>query len=50
MLNAEPHGEQTAAHRIIDFHEVFSLPRVFLEAFARFFMRVGLPTPVTPAW
>ena len=74
MLNAEPHGEQTTSHRIVDFiTKSFSLPRAFLErflaergvprlrllppyrehlsqAFARFFMRVGLPTPVAPAW
>lgn len=57
-------------HRVVDFHEVFSIPRSFLEefcrhraerrfrlrppyrehlsqAFARFFMRVGLPMPVS---
>jgi hypothetical protein len=57
----------------VDFHEVFTLPRAFLErqlaqrgqprlrllppyrehlsqAFARFFMRVGLPTPVNRSW
>jgi hypothetical protein len=56
--------------RVVDFHEIYTLPRVFLEsflqergkprlrllppyrehlsqAFARFFMRVGLPTAVT---
>lgn len=55
--------------RVVDFHEVYSVPRPFLEsllrqrgeprlqllspyrehlsqAFARFFMRIGLPTPV----
>ena len=60
-------------HRIVDFHEVFTLPREFLEsllaargrerprllspyrehlsqAFARYFMRVGLPVPVDVAW
>jgi hypothetical protein len=56
--------------RVVDFHEVFTLPRAFLEswlkqsgntrlrlrppyrehlsqAFARFFMRVGLPQPIS---
>lgn len=73
MLNSETHGEIATPHRIVDFHEVFTLPRAFLEkylsqrqqprlrllppyrehlsqAFARFFMRVGLPTPVSAVW
>jgi hypothetical protein len=60
-------------HRIVDFHEVFTVPREFLEsllaarvrdrprllspyrehlsqAFARYFMRVGLPVPVDIVW
>ncbi len=60
-------------HRVVDFHEVFTIPREFLEslltlrgrerprllspyrehlsqAFARYFMRVGLPVPVDEAW
>lgn len=59
--------------RVVDFHEVFTVPRSFLEAilqqrktprlrllapyrehlaqaFARFFMRVGLPQPISSAW
>ncbi len=59
--------------RVVDFHEVFSVPRRFLEAliaqrgtprlrllppyrehlsqaFARFFMRVGLPEPIPKSW
>ncbi len=59
--------------RLVDFHEVFSIPRSFLEsllsqrgkqrfrllppyrehlsqAFARFFMRVGLPIPIEKDW
>ena len=59
--------------RVVDFHEVFTAPRGFLEAFlrqkgsprlrlaapyrehlsqafARFFMRVGLPQPVDHVW
>jgi len=60
-------------HRIVDFHEVFTIPREFLEsllaargrerpcllspyrehlsqAFARYFMRVGLPVAVDIVW
>jgi hypothetical protein len=59
--------------RVVDFREVFTIPRIVLEtvirersvlrlqllppykehlsqAFARFFMRVGLPTPVIRQW
>ncbi len=66
-------GDYSAGLRIVDFHEVFSLPRAFLEAwllergeprlrlrppyrehlsqaFARFFMRVGLPTDIKKTW
>jgi hypothetical protein len=73
LLNAQDDGGVELEHRIVDFHEVFTLPRPVLEsllaargvprpqlltpyrehlsqAFARFFMRVGLPTPVTKAW
>jgi len=73
LLNAATIGDVTTEHRIVDFKEVFTIPRTFLEslvqqrdlprlrllppyrehlsqAFARFFMRVGLPTPVTAAW
>jgi hypothetical protein len=73
LLNAQADGEVEVGHRIVDFHEVFTLPRPVLEsllaarnvprpqllppyrehlsqAFARFFMRVGLPTPVTKMW
>tara|TARA_R110002096_G_scaffold416993_2_gene620474 strand:- start:1771 stop:2328 length:558 start_codon:yes stop_codon:yes gene_type:complete len=69
LLDASPDGEPA----VIDFHEVYTVPRVFLDsflihqkeprlrlespyrehlsqAFARFFMRVGLPTPVRDAW
>jgi len=61
--------EITAEVRVVDFHDVFTIPRLFLEgllrkraksrprllapyreylsqAFARFFMRVGLPQPI----
>ncbi len=73
VLNAHSDAGLAVEHRIVDFHEVFTLPRPVLEsllkvrnvsrpqllppyrehlsqAFARFFMRVGLPTPVTKMW
>jgi hypothetical protein len=73
MLNPSEDADFGGEHRIVDFHDVFSIPRTFIEsllsergqtrqrllppyrehlsqAFARFFMRVGLPTPVTRAW
>lgn len=73
ILNRREEGPLMLDHRIVDFHEVFSVPRAFLEsflgqrgdqrprllppyrehlsqAFARFFMRVGLPTPVVKGW
>ena len=73
LLNAQSDGGVEVEHRIVDFHEVFTLPRPVLEsllkarsvtrpqllppyrehlsqAFARFFMRVGLPTPVAKTW
>jgi len=63
----EPHQ---MSHRVVDFHDVYTIPLAFLEAilterrrswlrlrppyrehlsqaFARFFMRVGLPVPVS---
>jgi hypothetical protein len=65
--------EPTLDIRVVDFHELYTLPRSFLEsvsqqrgkerlrlrppyrehlsqAFARFFMRVGLPTPLDKTW
>jgi hypothetical protein len=71
ILNSYEGGSVATEHRIVDFHEVFTVPREFLQsylnqqgqqrlrllppyrehlsqAFARFFMRVGLPTPVAP--
>jgi hypothetical protein len=73
MLNAGNAGEIAIEHSIVDFHEVFSVPRPFLDslvagrsegrpsllppyrehlsqAFARFFMRVGLPVAMEKAW
>jgi hypothetical protein len=73
ILNAGASGDLQTDHRIVDFHEVYTIPRSFLEsllrqrnkprlrllppyrehlsqAFARFFMRVGLPAPVARPW
>lgn len=73
MLNECDIENSALPHRVVDFHEVFTLPRTFLEsllesreesrlrlrppyrehlsqAFARFFMRVGLPTGITKVW
>jgi hypothetical protein len=70
ILNAGESGDLKIEHRVVDFHDVYTIPRSFLEsllkqrggprlrlnppyrehlsqAFARFFMRVGLPVPVT---
>lgn len=71
ILNSGSASSLYTTHRVVDFHEVFTAPRVFLEAliarrgqtrlrllppyrehlsqaFARFFMRVGLPVEVEP--
>lgn len=73
MLNHHEEASFAIEHRIVDFREVYTVPRAFLEsflrergnqrlrllapyrehlsqAFARFFMRVGLPTPVANVW
>jgi len=73
MLNRCQLGKSNIDVRIVYFHEVYTLPRLFLEsliksrnqprfrllspyrehlsqAFARFFMRVGLPTPIESPW
>lgn len=73
VLNAGDAGRLKTEHRIVDFHDIFTVPRDFLEsllvqrgqprlrllppyrehlsqAFARFFMRVGLPVQVSQAW
>ena len=70
MIDASTDPRLLMETRVVDFHEVFTLPRTFLEswlqqsgnqrlrlrppyrehlsqAFARFFMRVGLPQPIT---
>jgi hypothetical protein len=73
MLNGCIIGDLSIGIRIVDFHEVFTVPYSFLgslleqrghprfrllppyreylaQAFARFFMRVGLPVPIQKAW
>ncbi len=73
FLNSSQHPGQTIEIRVVDFHDLFTVPRTFLEAlleerqerrlrllppyrehlsqaFARFFMRVGLPQPVDTVW
>lgn len=73
MMNRDLENNYKVDHRIVDFHEVFSLPRDFLQclvressnnrlkllppyrehlsqAFARYFMRVGLPTDIDRNW
>lgn len=73
MLNLGEAGTLTTENRVVDFAEVFTVPKTFLtslliarnverlrllppyrehlsQAFARFFMRVGLPTPVAEDW
>ena len=73
MLNLLDDDPVPMNHRIVDFHQVYTCPRNFLDsfiqisvrdrlqllppyrehlsqAFARFYMRVGLPVPVTKAW
>jgi hypothetical protein len=73
FLNGWHDGGLATEHRIVEFHEVYTLPRALLEsilaqrkqprlrvrppyrehlsqAFARFFMRGGLPTPLDKVW
>jgi hypothetical protein len=73
ILNTGESGDLKTEHRVVDFHDVYTIPRSFREsllkqrgrprlrlnppyrehlsqAFARFFMRVGLPVPVTITW
>lgn len=73
LLNSSTIDEFPFEHRVADFYDVYTLPRVFLEsllknrgnprprllppyrehlsqAFARFYMRVGLPTPINKGW
>ena len=73
FLDRFEHPQLGTEIRVVDFHDIFTLPRSFLEtllrsrqmarlrllppyrehlsqAFARFFMRVGLPQPITTSW
>jgi len=73
MLNEGSIEELKLTHRVVYFHDVYTIPRTFIEsllqsreqarlrlrppyrehlsqAFARFFMRVGLPMGVTKVW
>ncbi len=73
FLNRFDHTDLGTTVRVVDFHDLFTVPRLFLEAvlqergtprmrllppyrehlsqaFARFFMRVGLPQPVDRVW
>ncbi len=73
FLNRSALDQMPMELRVVDFHEIFTIPRAFLEsllaqrqtsrlrllppyrehlsqAFARFFMRVGLPQPLDPNW
>lgn len=72
MLNSGDVAGVTTTHRIVDFHDIYTLPLKFLQgvagqrgnrlrlkppyrehlsqAFARYFMRVGLPTSVNVVW
>lgn len=73
MLNAGVADGLETQHRVVDFRDIFTVPRNFVEsllefraesrlrlrspyrehlsqAFARFFMRVGLPASVDKAW
>jgi len=70
IINEHQGDPLQMSHRIVDFHDVYTIPLAFLEAiltqrrrswlrlmppyrehlsqaFARFFMRVGLPVPVS---
>ncbi len=70
LLNSEAGNPLSTEVRVVDFHEVYTVPRLFLDnlvkhrkqprlrlnppyrehlsqAFARYFMRVGLPIPIT---
>jgi hypothetical protein len=69
LLNNSIIYKQTFEHRVVDFYDIYTIPKSFLEAllrkrkksrpqlispyrehlsqaFARFYMRVGLPTPI----
>jgi hypothetical protein len=73
LLNNFDSQELRIEHRVVDFYDVYTVPKTFLESllknrgasrprllppyrehlsqsFARFYMRVGLPTPINKAW
>jgi hypothetical protein len=73
MINSSDSPDISMTHRIVDFSDIYTLPRYFLEAilksqnsprlrllppyrehlsqaFARYFMRVGLPNRVEQIW
>jgi hypothetical protein len=73
MLKSRETGDIRISHRIVEFRNVYTIPRSFLEswqtqiakprlrllppyrehlsqAFARFFMRVGLPSAIETPW
>ena len=73
LLNSSDIISPPLEHRVVEFYDVYTLPRIFLEsllknrgdsrprlippyrehlsqAFARFYMRVGLPTPINKNW
>jgi hypothetical protein len=72
MLNSGDVQDLKTEHRIVNFHEIYTLPLEFLtaiaanrgprirlcppyrehlsQAFARYFMRVGLPSPINKGW
>lgn len=73
LLDHFEHAELSTEVRVVNFYELYTVPRDFLEAvareqqqarlrlrapyrehlsqaFARFFMRMGLPQPITPIW
>lgn len=73
ILNPNSDGNMPKEHLVVDFSEIHTIPRTFLEsllilrgkvrprllppyrehlsqAFARYFMRVGLPVPIEKIW
>lgn len=73
LLNNSEIPEMQFEHRIVDFYDIYTVPKVFLEnllkkrgkqrprllppyrehlsqSFARFYMRVGLPTEINKGW
>jgi hypothetical protein len=73
MMDQHNSDQLKCEHWIVDFHHIYTVPRMFIDsmliergavrlrlcppyrehlsqAFARYFMRVGLPTPLSRAW